>query len=134
MSLPTRQPLSSMTSPDGDPDDAPASERVGALLRLLRQAVIAGCGALTQFDLAAVAAGTERQQVLCASLRRVLLDGKARTLIKNHMDELRELKALTAVQRALVDGGGKAIQLEINLARMAQLEAVPESASFGMGE
>lgn len=103
-------------------------------MQQLRQAVVAGCEALESFDLDQVAAETERQQALCARLRRALLDGPTRRLIGGHMDELRELKTLTALQRTLVEGGQRAIQMEINLARRGQSGTGAEATGWQMGE
>lgn len=90
------------------------------MLRELRQAMELACDALVRFDLPAFNEQMEQQQRLTGGVRRWMAECGTRALPGTLGRAMRELQLLNRVQRALLTGGSRAIQLEINLAQMAR--------------
>jgi hypothetical protein len=101
------------------------------LLRALRQSMELSCAALMRFDLRRLEEHMERQRQLAPRIATALAGcSVTRADLAALLPELREAAALNRVQAALVASGCRAVQLELNLARLAH----PESAlAYGEG-
>ena len=100
-------------------------EQLSEVLGELRRAMLGGCEALTAYDQRALVEQTERQQMLAALVYELLARGAARELPEAVVLQIHELEALNRLQRTLAAGGCRALQVEINLARLAANQGGP---------